>query len=103
MFYFSIKDKHCDDSNTPSITPDSEVVEFKDESPFFGRRDSVLGVVFGLFGLLIILVSLFYVSLRVRRRQRRERIRRYLGYGILFELFPCASSQRYCATFWSLM
>ena len=55
-------------------------VYYQEQSGFlFGSRDSVLGILFGLFGLMIILVTSYYLWRRYRTRQRRQRIRSYLG------------------------
>lgn len=80
---FSIQDKDCSLLEKPVTTTDSSVVEFKEQTSFLGKPDSVLGIVFALFGLLIIMVTTFYIVRKVRRRQRLERIRRYLGSSLI--------------------
>lgn len=80
---FNVSDSDCSTFNKDDTTPTNEVVVFKEQTSFLGTRDSVLGIVFGLFGLLIIIVTSFYVLRKVRRRQRLERIRRYLGSSLI--------------------
>ncbi|XP_045158183.2 uncharacterized protein LOC123524208 [Mercenaria mercenaria] len=78
---FSIEDKDCPVGNE-GATSDTPVV-FKEQTSLLGTRDSVLGIVFALFGLLIIIVTTFYIVRKIRRRQRLERIRRYLGSSLI--------------------
>ena len=74
----TVADDRCPEA---SSDVESEVpVVFKDESSLFSSKDSILGIVFGLCGFLLIIVTTFYVLRKVRRRQRLQRIRRYLGY-----------------------
>jgi len=65
--------------NCGAAKDDDTVIEYKEPPSLLGGRDSMLGIVFGLFGLLIILVTTTVIWKRYRHRQRRERIRRYLG------------------------
>lgn len=96
LYWFQIR---CEDlvSNAVSITAlgtdnctqitnttrSPEVVYQEQTGLFFGSQDSLLGIVFGLLGLLIILVTSFYLWRRYRNRQRRQRIRSYLGASLI--------------------
>ena len=78
--YFTDK-KSCNDTGETKM--DGPVM-FKDDTSILGTRDSLLGMFIGLLGLIIIAVTTFYVVRKIRRRNRLERIRRYLGYVSLF-------------------
>lgn len=75
--FFIITGSECSESNL--LTSNDEVVVFQETTPLLGTRDSVLGIVFGLFGFLIIIVTTFYIVRKIRRRRRLERIHAYLG------------------------
>lgn len=79
---FSASDVACTGENKSDV--ESEVpVMFEDKSSLFSSKYSILGIVFGLCGFLIIIVTSFYVLRKVRRRQRLQRIRRYLGSSLV--------------------
>ncbi|KAL4236078.1 hypothetical protein ACF0H5_004464 [Mactra antiquata] len=80
IFSFNVDDKECP---TVSTEGDSSVVVFQEKTSLLGTRDSILGIVVGLFGVTIILVTTFYIVRKVRHRQRLERIRRYLGSSLI--------------------
>ena len=70
---------NCTQAVNKSHDPD---VVYEKQTGLFqgGTQDTVLGIVFGLFGFAIILVTSYYLWRRYRNRQRRQRIRSYLGY-----------------------
>ncbi|KAH3828957.1 hypothetical protein DPMN_130945 [Dreissena polymorpha] len=81
FFFTEGTNTSCPDDIIPSSTL-SPVMVFHEDT-LLGTRDSVLGIVFSLLGLLIILITTFYVVRKIRRRRRLERIRTYLGSTII--------------------
>lgn len=71
--------------NCPVVnsTHGPDVVYQEQTGLFSGTKDSVLGIVIGLLGVLIIIVTSFYLLRRYRMRQRRLRIRSYLGASLI--------------------
>lgn len=72
---------NCTQAKNKSHDPD--VVYEKQTGLFGSTQDTVLGVMFGLFGFAIILVTSYYLWRRYRNRQRRQRIRSYLGASLI--------------------
>lgn len=72
---------NCTQVGNTTHSPD--VVYQEQTGLFSSTQDSVLGIVIGLLGVIIILVTSFYLWKRYRNRQRRQRIRSYLGASLI--------------------